>query len=160
LTAVSSVAQINTAVTVQLVSVSDGKPIPRKEVLVYQINPDTHMPIVEPGFPLKGTTGEDGKVSFSDARLGLASPEDRNNGGPSDGTPRKRLSKVLDLQVIYAGGGIQCSTGLFSSDEILVSGVVGNNRCGKQLDLARFKSVPGEVVIFVGKYHWWEAGEW
>jgi hypothetical protein len=110
--------------------------------------------------PLQGTTDDDGKVSFPDGKLRSTPPEDQSsNGGNTSGAlPRQRLSKLLDLQIIYAGGGIQCSTGLFSLDEILTSGVVGDNRCNKKFDPAKFKSTPGEVIIFVGKYHWWENG--
>jgi hypothetical protein len=111
--------------------------------------------------PLQGTTDDDGKVSFPDGKLRSTPPEDQSRDGGDTGgaAPRERLSKLVDLQIIYAGGGIQCSTGLFSLDEILTSGVVGDNRCNKKFDPTKFKSTPGEVIIFVGKYHWWESGQ-
>jgi hypothetical protein len=117
------------------------------------------MPIAELGMPLRGTTDDDGKVSFPDGKLRSTPPTDQSsNGGDTGGAVlRKRLSKLIDLQIIYAGGGIQCSTGLFSLDEILTSGAVGDNRCKKKVDPAKVKSTPGEVIILVGKYHWWEG---
>jgi hypothetical protein len=110
--------------------------------------------------PLQGTTDDGGKVSFPDGKLHSAPLGQSSNGSDTGGiVPRERLSKLLDLQIIYAGGGIQCSTGLFSLDEILKSGVVADNRCDKKFDPTKFKSTPGEVIMFVGKYHWWEAGQ-
>jgi hypothetical protein len=118
------------------------------------------MPIVEQGMPLRGTTDIDGKVSFPSTRLSSdLSTKQSGAGDKSEAVPRERLSKVLDLEITYVEGGIQCSTGLFSLNEILDSGVVGDNRCNKKFDLTKFKSAPGEVIIFVGKYHWWEAGQ-
>jgi len=108
--------------------------------------------------PLQGTTDDDGEVSFFVWKLRSKIPKDQsNNEGDTGGVvPRKRLSKLVDVLVTYAGPGIQCSPGLFSLDEILTSGVIGNNRCKKKLDSTKFKITPGEVVIFVGHYHWWE----
>jgi hypothetical protein len=118
------------------------------------------MPIAEQGMPLQGKTDIYGKVSFPSARLHPDLPANRSGGGGNtEAVPRKRLSEYLDVGVTYAGGGIQCSTGLFSLDEILRSGVVGDYQCSKKFDPTKFKSAPGEVIIFVGKYHWWEAGQ-
>jgi hypothetical protein len=159
--ALASYAQGNSGITVRLINISNGKPVTHREVFVYRIDPETHKPFVEKGFPLKGITDEEGKVSFSDLRLQQTSPEDgTDGGGKTTNSHGRRLSKRLDLQIIYAGGaGVQCSTGLFSLDEILMSGALGDNRCKEKLDLTRFKCSPGEVMMFVGKSHWWESGQ-
>ncbi|MGO8720495.1 MAG: hypothetical protein ACLQMO_14975 [Acidobacteriaceae bacterium] len=147
-------------ITVKVVDTKSGKPVPHREIWVDRIDPDTHIPIVERGFPLKGSTGVDGIASFSTARLrSTYSAGKSDNRNDAEAAPRKRLSKFLDIEITYAAGGIQCSTGLFSLEEILTSGVVGDNRCDKKFDPGEFKSIPGEVIIFVGKYHWWEAGQ-
>lgn len=160
LVAVASPAQQSPLITVRIINIANGKPVPQRGVLIERINPDTHMPIVEQGMPLKGTTGLDGKVSLSSSRLSSdISAKQSGAGDRSETIPRKNLSKFSDLEITYTGGGIQCSTGLFSLDEILKSGVVGDNRCNRKFDTTKFKSVPGEVIIFVGKYHWWEGGQ-
>ena len=143
----------------RLIDAAKGKSVPHRGVFIYRINPDTHRPIAEQGMPLRGTTDDDGKVSFPDGKLLPKPSEDQSsNGGNTGGAlSRQRLSKFVDLQIIYAGGGIQCSSGLFSLDDILVSGAVGENRCNQKFDPAKFKSTPGEVIIFVRKYHWWEG---
>lgn len=155
-----SSAQESSTITVKVVDTKSGKPVPHRGIWVEKINPNTHMPIVERGLPLKGSTGADGMVSFSTARLRSSYPAARSNNRNEPGSaPRKRLSKFLDIEVTYAAGGIQCSTGLFSLQDILTTGVVGDNHCDKKFDPGKFKSVPGEAIIFVGKYHWWEAGQ-
>jgi hypothetical protein len=63
------------------------------------------------------------------------------------------------MEVVYADAGIQCSRGLFSLDEILATGVVGDNHCDRKLDPEKLTSVQGEVLFFVGKYHWWQGGQ-
>jgi hypothetical protein len=124
------------------------------------MDPETHKLIVKQGLPLKGTTDEKGKVSFPDTELRSAFTRGQDGtDGERSKDPRQFMSKPLDVQIIYAGGGIQCSTGAFSLDEILRTGVIGENRCNKKFDPTQFKSTPGEVVIFIGKYHWWEAGQ-
>jgi|GEM_PF-5401618 len=160
LIAVTSHAQNKSDIVVRLISTVSGKPIEHRGVLIYQINPDTHMPIAEQGFPLKGSTDDEGRVVFSS--LKLHSPSSEGLGSTDDSTQkadRKNLSKMLDIEIVYAGGGIQCSTGLFSLAEILQSGVVGDNHCKQKIDPVKFKIKPGEVIIFVGKYHWWDAGQ-
>ncbi len=161
LVAVASHAQQGSPIiTVQLINATDGKPVPRRGVLVYRINPDTHRPIVEQGMPLQGTADDDGRVLFPDEKLRSTPSENQssNSGDKREAVSRQRLSKLLDLQITYAGGGIQCSTGLFSLDEIRTSGVVGDNHCNRKFDLTKFKRTPREVVIFVRKYRWWENG--
>ncbi len=162
LVAVGSHAQESPVVTVRLINTMNGKPVPHRGVLIDSINPDTHMWIVEQGLPLKGTTNDEGKVSFSDVKLRSALQGDQtSNGGNIGAVHRKRLSKSMDLAIIYAGGGglIQCSTGKFSLDEIVASGVVGDNRCDKKFDPTKFKVDSGEVIMFVRKAHWWENFE-
>lgn len=116
------------------------------------------MPIVEGGMLLKGKTDKDGKVSFSGTRL---RPDSYANKSTERGdiTSRNRLTKFFDLEVVYASGGIQCSTGLFSLDEIIKSGVVDDNHCKTRFDTTKVKAAPGEVIMFVSKYHWWESGQ-
>jgi hypothetical protein len=161
LVAAASPAQQGALITIRLIDITNGKPASQRGIWIERINPDTHMPIVEDGMPLKGMTDIDGKVTFFSARLyPNLSANQSGDGGMTEAVPRKRLSKFLDVEITYAGGGIQCSTGLFSLDEIFTSGVVGDNRCNKKFDPTKFKSTPGEVIIFVGKYHWWEAGQW
>jgi hypothetical protein len=153
-------AQMGTEITIRLISSANGKPMSHRPVLVYRIDSATHEPIVQQGLPLKGTTDEEGKVSFPDTNLRSKIPRVQgDDGGTGTSAERHVLSKVLDVQIIYAGGGIQCSTGLFSLDEILKSGVVGDNHCDKKFDSTKFKATAGEVLIFVGKYHWWESGQ-
>jgi len=161
LLAVATSAQQSPVITVRLIDSTNGRPLPNRGIWIERINPDTHMPIVEDGMPLKGTTDIDGKVSFPSARLRPhLSANQSGDRGKTEAVPRKRLSKFLDVDITYAGGGIQYSTGLVSLDEILAYGVVGTDRCNKKFDPTKFKSTPGEVVMFVGKYHWWEAGQW
>lgn len=154
--AAPSFAQQNSNITVHLIDVRTGKPLSHHEVLVYRVNPETHRPFVKEGLPLKGTTDNEGSVSF--AASTLQSPP-QTGTSENRGAPRNRLSKMLDLEIVHAGGGIQCSSDLFSLNEVLASGVVGDNRCKQRPDLAKFKPVPGEVIIFIGKYGWLEAGQ-
>ena len=159
---IGSHAQESPVVTVRLINTTTGKPVPHGGVFIYRMNPDTHTPIAEQGLPLKGTTNDDGKVSFSSVKLRSSLLGDQtSNGGDAGAVHRKRLSKFLDLLIIYAGGGglFQCSTGEFSLDEIVASGVVGDNRCDKKFDPTKFKVDSGEVIMFVRKAHWWENFE-
>ena len=152
-------AQDSPLITVRLINVTNGKPAVKHNILIYRINPDTHMPIAEQGLPLKGMTDENGKAVFPSASLHPTYPEDHgSNGGKTQIEHKHRLSKFVDMAIMY-GPDIQCSTGLFSLDEILTTGVVGDNGCNKKFDSTKFKSVPGEVIMFVGKYHWWQGSQ-
>ena len=159
LAADASPAQQSPLITVRLIYATNGKPVRHRRVYIDRINPDTLRPILEPGMYLRGTTDDDGKVSFPEGELRSTPPKDQSSNGDDAGgaVPRKRLSKLIDLQITYAGFGSQCSTSLFSLDEILTSGAVSDNLCDKKFDPAKFKSTPGEVIIFVGKHHWWEG---
>jgi hypothetical protein len=151
----TSQAQQNALITIRVIDEQTGKPLAQRGVLVYPIDTHTRKPLVEPGIPLKGDTDSEGKVSFSVTTLQSVLAANDMRKGKED---RERLSKVLDLQVIYASGGIQCSTGLFSLDEVIASGTVGDNHCGKTA-YNKAEAKPGEIVIFVAKYHWWKAGQ-
>ncbi len=154
----TSVAQ--ETITVQVIDITNGKPANHRAVYLDRLNQETHMPVSEPGLPLKGTTNEEGKVSFSAVRISGSRPPDPSEDYDENGTViRESLSPVRDLDVIYGGGGIQCSFGEFSIAEVLRTGVVGDDRCSQKFDTAKFKPTPGEVIIFVRKYHWWEAGQ-
>lgn len=159
LTGTAAPAQQTDRITIYVIDITNGKPATQRNVWIEGINPSTHMPIIENGMPLKGKTNADGKVSFPIALLHGDLPADQSGDQGTAALPRTRLSKLLDVQITYAGGGIQCSTGLFSLNDIQKSGVVGDNRCKKQINLTKFKVSPGEVIIFVGKYHWWDAGQ-
>ncbi len=145
LAADASPAQQSPLITVRLIYATNGKPVRHRWVFIDRINPDTHRPIVESGMRLRGTTDDDGKASFPEGELRSTPPS--SNG-------------VIDLQITYYGFGSQCSTSLFSLDEILTSGAVSDNLCNKKFDPAKFKSTPGEVIIFVGKRHWWDGTIW
>jgi hypothetical protein len=160
LAADASPAQQSPPITVRLIYATNGKPVRHRRVYIDRINPDTLRPILEPGMYLRGTTDDDGKVSFPEGELRSTPPKDQSSNGDGGAVPRKRLSKLIDLQITYAGFGSQCSTSLFSLDEILTSGAVSDNLCNKKFDSAKFKSIPGEVIIFVGKRHWWEGTIW
>jgi hypothetical protein len=155
--AVSSYAQQSTLITVLVVDTKTGKPVPHRGIRVYRISPETHMPTVEPGLPLERITDVEGRVPFSTTRLDPTHTTSSNDTGAQ--VSRKRLTEFRDILITYAAAGIQCSTGLFSLETILTTGIVGDDRCNKKFDPTKFKSTPGEVIFFVGKYHWWEAGE-
>jgi hypothetical protein len=155
----TSQAQQNALITIRVIDGQTGKPLAERGVLVYPIDTHTHKPLVEPGIPLKGDTDNEGKVSFSATTLqAFLAANEMQKGDSKEDKQRDRLSKVLDLQVIYASGGIQCSTGLFSLNEVIASGIVGDNHCGKAAN-NKAEAKPGEIVIFVAKYHWWKAGQ-
>jgi hypothetical protein len=155
----TSQAQQNALITIRVIDEQTGKPLAQRGVLVYPIDTHTRKPLVEPGIPLKGDTDNEGKVSFSATTLqSVLAANDMQKGTAKEDTQRERLSKVLDLQVVYASGGIQCSTGLFSLDDVIASGIVGDNHCGKTVN-NKAEAKPGEIVIFVAKYHWWKAGQ-
>jgi hypothetical protein len=156
----TSPAQQNALITIRIIDQQTGKPLTQRGVLVYPIDTHTHQPLVGPSIPFKGDTDDEGKVSFSITTLqSILAANDKQKGAAKNGSQRDRLSEHLDLQVIYASGGIQCSTGLFSLDEIVASGIVGDNHhCGK-VAIRNAEAKPGEIVIFVARYHWWKAGQ-
>jgi hypothetical protein len=158
LAAVCSSAQNGLSVTVRVIYVTTGAPAPQRMIFIERVNPDTHSPIVEGEMPLKGKTDINGRVSFPAEPLrSYQAPKTADKDKEESGT-RERLSKYLDIEITYASGGIQCSPGMFSLDEILSTGTVDDNRCKSKVATSKFKSAPGEV-IFVGKYHWWESGQ-
>lgn len=147
------------AIQVCIIDEKTGRPMARREVLISPIDMNTHMLSSKPGMTIKGFTDNAGKASFSLETLNLMRSESQTEGRSAGAsTEKKRLTDPFDFQVTYASGGIQCSSGLFSLDEVVSAGMVGDDRCGKGLSdkpLAK----PNEIVIFVGKYRWWEAGQ-
>lgn len=151
-------AQESPTITVRVFDVSTGKPARQRLLYFDRIDATTNRQ--SPNELLRLRTDDDGKVSFPITRLHFDVHSDLDGNLTTTPTiSRKRLTKFLDLEVTYAQGGAQCSTGLFSLDDVLATGVVGDNRCDKKVDPAKFKIHPGEVLFFVGKYHWWERGQ-
>jgi hypothetical protein len=135
--------------TVRVIDMKTGRPVANKELWVERLDPRTHMPLVEPGMPLKALTDSEGKAKFDTSLLSTASKS----------TPdHQQMTKTLDLGVIYAAGGFQCSKGLLSLEEVLQTGVIDDSGCSLKLDRSKLTLISGEVVLFVGKYHWWKAG--
>jgi hypothetical protein len=139
--AASCPAQEISNILVRVIDVPSGKPVPNKQVLIYRFDPVHHRRISEPGMPLKEVTDADGVANFPDGSLGT------NYIG--SGRTFADLIKTLDLQIIYASGGVQCSSTLFSMNKILDTGMVGDNHCDKNFDASKFPGSEAEAVIFV-----------
>jgi 5-hydroxyisourate hydrolase-like protein (transthyretin family) len=143
-------AQHKDVLTVRVIDMKTGRPVANREILAERIDPRTHMPLVEPGLPLKALTNSEGRATF-DASL-LSTVQMQRPG-------HQQMTKTLDVEVIYAAGGFQCSKGLLSLEEVLRTGVIDDAGCNLKFDRSKLTVIPGEVTLIVGKYHWWQAGQ-
>jgi hypothetical protein len=148
---IRSAAQGHDTITVRVIDMKDGKPASKRQVLVYWKNPATGK---LDGPPLKGWTDSDGNAKISITQfLDRISGEDKQ-------VIRKTLPEtryVADAYLVNASGDKSCSFPEFSFDEIINIGVVGDNRCDVKFDTTKYKASPGEVILFVGRYRWWEG---
>ena len=153
----ASTEQPNPAITIRAYYVGSGKPVPNYEFLVYRMNPATGTPVERRDDPIRIITDANGKASFSSALL-PAIPETVDDESVRDSTAnhRRAITKQLDLLLLNLGAGAECTRSLFSLQEVLASGIVGDNHCNNKPVPASFESSPGEVIVFLKKDPWWK----
>jgi len=155
-----SFAQESGTITVRIVDYKKGTPTPKHQVFVYWLDPATHLLFVKQGLPLRGWTDADGVIKFSVNQLRQLAPQQSQEAAEQKlNSPRRSLieKKIEDIYISDTTGGVDCSWPNFSFEEILKTGVVGDNRCDSKFDTKKYKALPGELILFVGHYHWWEG---
>jgi len=119
------------------------------DVTVRAINGKTGHPLV--GYPIEVYAKD--RVLYPHEHIHLLAKADAGSDGTAAFHLDQPLPEALYIYIGKAGRTIGCTrNALFSIDEVLRSGVVGNNRCDPEDKIKlRFPAKAGEVVLFARK---------